>query len=165
MAIRSVRVDGDPILRKKSKEVIEMTQRVKDLINDMYETMYHADGVGIAAVQVGVLKRIVVIDDREGNKLTLINPKIKNPSGEQSGFEGCLSIPNKQGMVKRYNEVELEYTDENGQKKDVVVTEFLARIVQHELDHLDGILYSDRADKMYDLDDLSDNEENEEQEI
>lgn len=154
MAIRSVRVDGDPILRKKSKEVSEITPRIKELINDMYETMYDSDGVGIAAVQVGSLRRIVVIDDREEHKFTLINPKIKNPSGEQLGIEGCLSIPQKQGRVKRYNELELEYMDEDGKIQEIIVTEFLARIVQHELDHLDGILYSDRAEEMFDVEDL-----------
>ncbi|WP_455258422.1 peptide deformylase [Peptoniphilus asaccharolyticus] len=156
MAIRNVRIDGDPILRKKSKEVSEVTTRVRELISDMYDTMYDSDGVGIAAVQVGILKRIVVIDDREGNKFTLINPVIKNPTGEQLGMEGCLSVPQKQGRVKRYNELELEYTDESGERHEVVVNEFLARIVQHELDHLDGVLYSDRAEEMYDLSELED---------
>lgn len=161
MAIRNVRIDGDPILRKKSKEVSEITPRVKELISDMYETMYHENGVGIAAVQVGILKRIVVIDDREENKLTLINPVIKNPKGEQVGMEGCLSVPQKQGKVKRYSELELEYMDEDGSKKEIIASEFLATVIQHELDHLDGILYSDRAEEMFDLEDLEDISEEE----
>lgn len=151
MAIRAVRIDGDEILRKKSKEVTEITQRVKELIQDMYDTMYAADGVGLAAVQIGALRRIVVIDDRDGNKVTLINPVIKSSSGEQCGYEGCLSIPEKQGSVKRYNEVEVEYLDENGEAKMLKATEFFARVIQHELDHLDGILYSDRADEIFDI--------------
>ena len=161
MAIRNVRIDGDPILRKKSKEVSEITPKVKELISDMYDTMYRENGVGIAAVQVGILKRIVVIDDREENRLTLINPVIKNSRGEQVGMEGCLSIPKKQGKVKRYSELELEYMDEDGNKNEIIASEFLATVIQHELDHLDGILYSDRAEEMFDLDDLEDISEEE----
>lgn len=142
MAIRNLRVEGDPILRKISKEVKEVTPKVKELIDDMLETMYEASGVGLAAVQVGVLKRIVVIDIGEG-PLVMINPRVVKTDGSQTGDEGCLSVPGKSGQVTRPNEVLVRFMDEDGQWYELEAEEFLARAICHECDHLDGKLYID----------------------
>ena len=144
MAIRNVRTMGDPILTKKAKEVKEITGRTKSLIEDMLETMYEYDGVGLAAPQVGILKRIVVIDIGEG-PLVFVNPVITMTDGEQCGSEGCLSVPGKAGMVTRPNYVKVEAYDENMEKFELEGTELLARAICHELDHLDGVLYKDLA--------------------
>lgn len=142
MAIRNLRVEGDPILRKKSKEVKEVTPKVKELVDDMLETMYESNGVGLAAVQVGILKRIVVIDIGEG-PLVMINPQVVKTEGSQTGDEGCLSVPGKSGQVTRPNEVLVRFMDEDGQWYELEAVEFLARAVCHECDHLDGKLYID----------------------
>lgn len=151
MAIRNIRTDDDPILRKLSREVTKFGDRNEQLIKDMYETMDVADGVGLAAPQIGILKKIVTVDDREGVRFYMINPEIVEKSGSESGIEGCLSLPGKQGAVKRATHVVVNYQDNEGNKKELVADGFLARIMQHEIDHLDGILYSDRADEMYDV--------------
>lgn len=145
MAIREIREIGDEILTKRSKEVKEMTPRVQTLIEDMIDTMYKSGGVGLAAVQVGVLKRIVVIDcSEEGDELhVLINPKIVETSGEQTGQEGCLSVPGKAGEVTRPNYAKVVFLDENMQPAELEGTELLARAICHECDHLDGKLYVD----------------------
>ncbi len=142
MAIRNVREIGDPVLNKVAKEVKEMTPRTKELIADMLETMYEYDGVGLAAPQVGILKRIVVIDIGEG-PIVLVNPVITFTEGEQCGSEGCLSVPGKAGMVTRPNHVKVEAYDENMEKFELEGTELLARAICHECDHLDGKLYVD----------------------
>lgn len=142
MAIRNLRVEGDPILRKISKEVKEVTPKVRDLIDDMLETMYEANGVGLAAPQVGVLKRIVVIDVGEG-PLVMINPQIVKTAGSQTGDEGCLSVPGKAGQVTRPNEVTVRFMDEDGEYYELEGTELLARAICHECEHLDGKLYID----------------------
>lgn len=149
LAIRTIREDGDPLLRKKSKEVENINDRLKLLISDMYETMYDSKGVGLAAPQVGILKRVIVIDDYEENKLAMINPVIIESTGEEVALEGCLSVPSKQGNVKRSTFVKVEYLDETGEKKSLEAKDFFARIIQHELDHLDGILYIDKADEVF----------------
>ena len=143
MAIRQIRVMGDDILEKKSKEVKEITPRIKELIDDMLDTMYAADGVGLSAVQVGVLKRIVVIDTSEEKEepLIMINPKIVDRSGEQTGQEGCLSLPGKAGEVTRPNYIKVLYFDKNMQPREMEATDVMARTVCHECDHLDGKLY------------------------
>ena len=143
MAIRNIRTDGDDILRKVCKPVKEMTPRIEELIDDMFETMYDAGGVGLAAPQVGVLKRIVVIDVMDGQQLTLINPEIVESDGEQIGEEGCLSLPGLAGEVARPNHVVCKALDRNMNPITVEGTELLARCICHELDHLDGILYKD----------------------
>ncbi len=142
MAIRNVREIGDPVLNKTAKEVKEITPRVKELIEDMLETMYEYDGVGLAAPQVGILKRIVVIDIGEG-PIVLVNPVITLTEGEQCGSEGCLSVPGKAGMVTRPNHVKVEAYDANMEKFELEGTELLARAICHECDHLDGKLYVD----------------------
>lgn len=142
MALRKIREIGDDILTKKCKEVTEMTPRTRQLIEDMLDTMYEANGVGLAAPQVGVLKRIVVIDVGEG-PLVLINPEIIKTSGSQTGDEGCLSVPGKAGTVTRPNEVTVRFMGEDGEWYEAEGTELLARAICHECDHLDGKLYVD----------------------
>lgn len=147
MAIRNIRIIGDTVLNKQSKEVKEMTPKIKTLIEDMLDTMYDALGVGLAAPQVGVLKRIVVIDvSSEGDSpIVLINPIILETSGEQTGEEGCLSVPGKSGTVTRPNYVKVKALDENMEEIIVEGTELLARALLHENDHLNGELYVDKV--------------------
>lgn len=160
MAIRNIRVDGDEILRKKCKPVEKMTDRISTLIDDMFDTMYDANGVGLAAPQVGILKRIVVIDVMDGNPLVLINPVIIESDGEQSGEEGCLSLPGLSGNVVRPNHVICKALDRNMQEKTVEGEELLARAICHELDHLDGVLYKDLVtDGLHSIDSPSVEEE------
>ena len=132
MAIRTIREIGDDVLTKVSKEVKEMTPRTRTLIEDMLDTMYEANGVGLAAPQVGILKRIVVIDVTGDEPHVLINPRIVETSGEQSGYEGCLSVPGKTGMVTRPNYVKVVAMDENMQPFELEGTELLARAICHE---------------------------------
>lgn len=146
MAIRKIRYEGDPVLRKKCKEITEMTPKIKELIGDMFDTMYEAFGVGLAAPQVGILKRLVVIDVGDENPLVLINPKIIERDGSQTGEEGCLSLPGKVATVTRPDYVKCIALDENMQEITIEGEELLARAICHELDHLDGILYRDIAE-------------------
>ena len=157
MAIRNIREIGDSVLNKPCKEVTEVTPRIRELIDDMIETMYDANGVGLAAPQVGVLKRIVVIDCTGEDLLVMINPKIIETSGEQTGGEGCLSVPGKSGIVTRPNYVKAVAYDENMNLYEVEGTELLARAICHELDHLDGHLYVEKVEG--DLMDVAQEEE------
>ena len=143
MAIRNIRVDGDEILRQTCKPVKAMTPRISELIDDMFDTMYEAGGVGLAAPQVGILRRIVVIDVMDDNPLVLINPEIVETEGEQIGEEGCLSLPGLSGEVARPERVVCKALDRNMEPITVEGTELLARCICHELDHLDGVLYKD----------------------
>lgn len=136
---------GDPVLEKVCKEVKEVTPRTMELIDDMFETMYDANGVGLAAPQVGVLKRICVIDVTYEDPILLINPRVIETSGEQTGSEGCLSLPGKCGDVTRPNYVKVEYYDENLKKQVIEGTELLARALLHEIDHLDGHVYTEKV--------------------
>ena len=145
MAIRNIRVDGDEILRKKCKPVTKMNERTRELIDDMFDTMYESNGVGLAAPQVGVLKRIVVIDVMDDNPLVLINPEIISSEGEQTGDEGCLSLPGLAGEVTRPMKVVCKALDEEMNEFTVEGEGLLARCICHELDHLDGILYKDKV--------------------
>ena len=147
MAIRNIRKMGDEVLRKPSKEIKEMTSRTMLLFEDMFDTMYEAYGVGLAAPQVGILKRLVVIDTYEGQPLVLINPKIVEKDGEQIGDEGCLSLPGKVAVVKRPNHVVCEALDQDMNPIRVEGEGLLARAICHELDHLDGVLYPDVAEE------------------
>ena len=142
MATRKIRIDGDSILRKICKPVTEMTPRLSQLIDDMFDTMYEANGVGLAAPQVGIVKRIVVIDIGEG-PIVLINPEILETSGEQTGDEGCLSVPGMAGQVTRPNYVKVKAMDEDMNEVIYEGTELLARAFCHEIDHLDGKMYTD----------------------
>lgn len=145
MAIRTIREMGDAVLEKPCKEVKEMTERTSQLIDDMIETLYDANGVGLAAPQVGILKRIVVIDTTGEDLLVLINPRIMESDGEQTGYEGCLSIPGKSGIVTRPNYVKVAALDRNMNPIELEGTELLARAFCHELDHLDGHLYVEKV--------------------
>lgn len=147
MALRNIRINGDEILRKKSKEVTKIDDKIRTLLNDMVDTMYEADGVGLAAPQVGILRRLVVIDIDDGNVYKMINPKIIKTSGEQTDQEGCLSVPNRKGIVKRPNKVTVVYIDEKGVEKTLEAEDLLARCICHEIDHLDGILFIDKIQK------------------
>ncbi|MDE6254481.1 MAG: peptide deformylase [Lachnospiraceae bacterium] len=142
MATRNIRELGDEVLTKKCREVKEINDRTRELINDMLETMYEANGVGLAAPQVGVLKRIVVIDIGEG-PVVLVNPKIVETDGSQTGSEGCLSVPGKAGMVTRPNYAKVVAFNENMEEYTIEGTELMARAICHECDHLDGKLYVD----------------------
>ncbi|MCM1568957.1 MAG: peptide deformylase [Roseburia sp.] len=146
MAIRNIREYGDEVLTKKCKEVKEMTPRIRELIGDMLDTMYEAGGVGLAAPQVGILKRIVVIDVTGEEPHILINPRIVETSGEQTGAEACLSVPGKSGTVTRPNYVKAVALDIDMQPVELEGTELLARAICHELDHLDGHLYVDKVE-------------------
>ena len=153
MAIRKIRLDGDDVLRKVCKPVEKMTPRIETLIDDMFVTMYEANGVGLAAPQVGILKRIVVIDVCDGDAYVLINPRITEADGEQLGDEGCLSLPGLVGKVKRPNHVICKAYDIDMNEITVEGEGLLARAICHELDHLDGILYKDKTeDGLYSVD-------------
>ena len=142
MALRQIRIQGDAVLEKKCREITEMTPRIKELIGDMLDTMYDACGVGLAGPQVGVLKRLCVIDVGEG-PIVLINPVIVSTDGEQTGDEGCLSLPGKAGQVTRPNHVVVRALDENMQERELEGEGLLARAFCHEIDHLDGHMYTE----------------------
>lgn len=144
MALRTIRLEGDPVLNKVCKEVKEITPKIQTLIDDMLETMYDANGVGLAAPQVGILRRIVVIDVGEG-PIVMINPTIIETAGEQTGDEGCLSVPGKAGEVTRPNYVKARFFDENMEEYEIEGEELLARAICHELEHLDGHLYVEKV--------------------
>ena len=144
MALREIRIDDDPILRKKSRLVTEINDRIKILLEDMEDTMVEANGVGLAAPQIGVLRRVLTIDVGEGI-MKIINPEILEVRGEIIDIEGCLSIPGKSGTVKRPEWVKLKYTNEFGEEIIIEGTELLARAICHEVDHLNGILYIDKV--------------------
>ena len=142
MALRTIRVQGDSVLTKKSRTVDKMTPRIGELITDMLDTMYDAMGVGLAAPQVGLLKRLVVIDVGEG-PIVLINPEILETSGEQTGDEGCLSVPGMAGQVTRPNYVKVKALDVNMEEQILEGEGLLARAFCHEIDHLDGKMYTE----------------------
>ena len=146
MAIREVRTIGDEVLGKISKPVKEVNERTLQIIEDMFETMYETNGVGIAAPQVGILKRIVCMDVGDGNQYLMINPEIIELSGEQTGMEGCLSVPGKRGQVTRANYAKVKAYNENMEEIIIEGEGLLARCIQHECDHLDGILYVSKVE-------------------
>lgn len=146
MAIRNIREIGDRTLTKVCKEVTEMTPRTQQLIDDMLDTMYEANGVGLAASQVGILKRIVVVDTTGEEPYVFINPRILETSGEQTGYEACLSVPGKTGVVTRPNYVKVRALDRNMKPFELEATELLARAICHETEHLDGHLYVERVE-------------------
>lgn len=146
MALRQIVKIGEPVLRKKSKVVKEINDRIIELLDDMADTMYEADGVGLAAPQVGILKRVVVIDIGDG-LLELINPEIIETSGEQIDDEGCLSVAGEAGAVRRPYTVKVRAYNREGQLFEIVGEELLARAFCHEIDHLDGILFVDKIEK------------------
>lgn len=148
MALRTIRTIGDEILEKNCREVKEMTPRIETLIEDMLDTMYEAEGVGLAAPQVGVLKQICVIDvtEKGDSPIVLINPEIIQLEGEQTGQEGCLSVPGKAGIVTRANYAKVKALDINMEEVIIEGEELLARALQHEIDHLTGVLYTTKVE-------------------
>ncbi len=146
MALRKIRKIGDEVLTKQCREVSKMTPRIHTLVQDMFETMYEAEGVGLAAPQVGILKRIFVVDVDRENSYVFINPEIVERSGEQTGEEGCLSVPGKYGIVTRANHVKVRALDLNMEPFELEADELLARAIQHEYDHLDGHLYVEKVE-------------------
>ncbi|RBP39177.1 peptide deformylase [Garciella nitratireducens] len=144
MAIRNIRQEGDPILRKKCRKIERINERIRILAKDMLDTMYEAEGVGLAAPQVGILKRLIVIDVGEG-PITLVNPEVVSEEGEQEDLEGCLSIPGRSEIVIRPKRVIVKGLDLEENQIEVKGEDFLARALCHEIDHLEGILYIDKA--------------------
>ena len=156
MALRKIREEGEECLRCVCKEVVEITPHIKDLIEDLIDTMYEADGVGLAAPQVGVRKRIAVVDVGEG-PIVLINPVVVSSEGEQTGNEGCLSVPGKCGIVTRPMKVKVKTMTPEMTYEEIEAEGLLARAMLHEMDHLDGILYIDKVEG--DLQDVGESEE------
>ncbi len=152
MAIRNVVQVGDEVLRKKCFEVTAFDEKLAQLLDDLRDTVRKEDGAGLAAPQVGILRRVVVVDVKEGF-YEFVNPVIVESKGEQTGYEGCLSVRGKRGIVKRPLVVKVEYSDRKGKRKKLTARGFFARAVCHELDHLDGILYTDRAESVERSDD------------
>ena len=145
MAIRNLRFEKDEILKKRSREVDVIDEKIQTLIDDMIETMYKYNGVGLSAVQVGILKRVVVIDIDDGTGVkVLINPKIVKTKGEQEVEEGCLSFPNQYAKMVRPKEVTVEALDRNGKKITIKAKDLLAQAIAHECDHLDGVVFVDK---------------------
>ena len=163
MAIRKIVELGEEKLRKISKPVAKFDLRLRILLKDMADTMYKAEGVGLAAPQVGILRRVVVVDIGDG-LIEMVNPEIISFSGEQTGPEGCLSVPGRRAIVTRPNEVTVRYQDRNGDEYEATAEGFLARAFCHEIDHLDGVIYVDKMDReIFDDDDYEDDEEEEEE--
>ena len=159
MAIRNIRELGDDVLRKECKEVKDVNRRTRILIDDMFDTMYEANGVGLAALQVGILKRIFVVDvgDDEGNNkpFVFVNPEILERDGVQVGFEGCLSVPGKSGKVARAEKVRVKAFNADMEEFEMEAEGFLARAIQHEYDHLNGVVYVDKVEgRLYDNEEL-----------
>lgn len=150
MAIKIILKDPDPVLREISKPVPKITPNIHKLLKDMADTMYDAEGVGLAAPQIGILKRVIVMDvGDEHGLIELINPEIIEREGEQFGPEGCLSIPGLTGDVKRAQRVKVKGLNRDGEEIVIEGTDLLARCIEHEVDHLNGVLYTDLAEKMY----------------
>ncbi len=158
MAIRQVRIDGDPILRKKSKEIKEVNDRIKILLEDMVDTMEDEDGIGLAAPQIGVLRRAIVVDIGEG-PIKMLNPEIVDEEGEKIDIEGCLSVPGRSGTVKRPLKIRTKYMDMEGKEQIMESEDLLARAICHEIDHLNGILYIDKMIEEVVLEDIDEDEE------
>ncbi len=164
MALRNIREFGDPVLNKVCLPIKEMTDRNRELINDMFETMYEANGVGLAAPQVGVLKRVFVIDVTGEDPLVFINPEITEASGSQTGYEGCLSLPGKTGTVTRPQKVKAKAFDIDMKPFEIEAEDLLARAICHEYDHLEGHLYTEKLEgELLDTEALLE-EENEDEE-
>lgn len=152
MAIRIIVNEPDEVLHQIAKEVKKVTPNIQKLLTDMADTMYDAEGVGLAAPQIGILKRVIVVDVGDENGLIeLINPEIVSMEGEQFGPEGCLSIPNLRGDVRRALTVTVKGLDRNGNEVTYTGSELLARAFQHEVDHLNGVLYTDIAERVYEI--------------
>jgi len=161
MAIRNVVLEGDEILRKRCKEVASIDDRIRMILDDMAETMRSRQGIGIAAPQVGVMRRMFVIEPSPGELMELINPRVIESSGVKAGEEGCLSVPGFVGTVERPEYIKVEALDRNGNKVVYEGTELTAVALSHELDHLEGVLYTDKATDIHELEDEEDEPEEE----
>ena len=159
MAVRVIRLDSDPILRKKSRHIDEINDRTLELLDDLVDTMVEAEGVGLAAPQIGVLRRAVVVDVGDG-PIKMVNPVIVSDEGEEIQPEGCLSVPGYSGLVERPLKISVKYTDEKGEEVILEAEELLARAICHEIDHLEGILYTDKATDIQRIVEEEENEEN-----
>ncbi|MGM0499285.1 MAG: peptide deformylase [Bacillota bacterium] len=148
MALLQIREIGDPVLRSKAKKIDAVNKKTNDLIDNLFDTMYEEDGVGLAAPQVGILKRIAVVDIREGNKVILINPEIIEEEGKAIMEEGCLSIPGETGDVIRSQKIKVRSLNREGKVIEFEAEGFEARAIQHEMDHLDGVLFVDKIVKL-----------------
>lgn len=154
MALREIITQGDPVLGKICRPVEKFDQRLHDLLDDMKETLAESNGVGLAAPQIGILRRVVVVVDAEDNMIELVNPKIIAYEGEQTGLEGCLSVPGKYGVVTRPYKATVRAQDRNGEFFEVTGEEITARCFFHELDHLDGHLFVEHTDRLYTVEEL-----------
>lgn len=154
MAILNIVKEGDPVLRGKCREVTEITPRILTLLDDMKETLHKADGCGLAAPQVGVRRRICIVEVEKGELIEMINPEIIKKSGYQSEIEGCLSVPDKWGYTERPMEVTVKATDRNGKEFTVTGEGLKARAFCHEIDHLDGVLFTDKVTEFIDPSEL-----------
>ncbi len=166
MALRSILTDKDPSLHKTCRPVTKFDQRLHDLLDDLKETLAEAGGAGLAAPQVGILRRVAIVVDGQEQMLELVNPEILQEDGEQDGFEGCLSVPDRWGKVKRPQHVVVRAQDRNGAFFQVEGEELVARCFCHELEHLDGIVFTDHTDQLYtseELDEILAGEEEEAQ--
>ncbi|PZD93248.1 peptide deformylase [Paenibacillus sambharensis] len=150
MAIRLIVKDPDPVLRERAIEVTKFNRNLHKLLDDMAQTMYDAEGVGLAAPQVGILKRVIVVDTgEEPGLIEMVNPELVEKDGEQLGPEGCLSIPGLSGDVRRAQRIKVKGLDRNGEPFTIEAEDFLARAFQHEIDHLNGVLFTDLAEELY----------------
>lgn len=153
MALRNIVIEGDPILRKKCRPVDKVDDRIRGILEDMLETLHEAGGVGIAAPQVGILRRMFIAEPEPGEVYYMINPEILEKSGSDTAEEGCLSVPGFAGAVERATYVKIKALDIDGNERTIEAEEWAARVMQHEYDHLDGILYTDKAIEMRAIDD------------
>lgn len=151
MALRNIVVEGDEILRKKCREVSEVTDRIRETLDDMVDTMHEAMGVGLAAPQIGIMRRMFVAEPEPGGKIYyFVNPEITERSGSVEGEEGCLSVPGYFGVVDRPQKITIKGLGRDGEEQEYTFEDFEARVMCHEFDHLDGIIYKDKAKAMYD---------------
>lgn len=153
MALRNIVIEGDPILRKKCRPVDKVDDRIRGILEDMLETLHEAGGVGIAAPQVGILRRMFIAEPEPGEVYYMINPEILEKNGSDTAEEGCLSVPGFAGAVERATYVKIKALDIDGSERTIEAEEWAARVMQHEYDHLEGILYTDKAIEMRALDD------------
>lgn len=156
MALREILTQGDPVLTKTCRPVEKFDRKLHDLLDDLKETLSDSGGVGLAAPQIGILRRVVVVEDRDGHMLELVNPVIVSQEGEQNGWEGCLSVPGKYGMVQRPSLVTVRAQDRDGNFFEASGEDLVARCFCHELEHLDGHLFVEHTDRLYTVEELED---------
>lgn len=156
MALRNIVLEGDPILRKRCREIDKVDDRIRMILDDMVETMREAGGVGLAAPQIGMMRRMFVAEPEEGRVYCFVNPEIIEMEGSQLGDEGCLSVPGYQGKVDRPQRIRIKGLDREGAEQEYEFEDWAARVMCHEFDHLEGILYTDKADQVYEITDEGD---------